>query len=94
MHSLFSFFLLQGASVHPGLYPILTLLSRLHPSVMDGSDQVTAMSAFVPLVMTCAVSSIFKVWFIPDSSMQCAYNDTTVDTRNGSPCIGALDPFQ
>lgn len=53
--------LLQSASVHPGLYPILTLLSRLHPSVMDGSDQVTAMSAFVPLVMTCAVSSIFKV---------------------------------
>ncbi|KAI9318499.1 putative death-receptor fusion protein-domain-containing protein [Dichotomocladium elegans] len=49
-----------GASVHPGLFPILTLLSRLHPSVMDGSDQVTAMAAFVPLVMTCAVSSIFK----------------------------------
>ena len=54
-------FHLKGASVHPGLYPILTLLSRLHPSVMDGSDQVTAMSAFVPLVMTCAVSSIYKV---------------------------------
>lgn len=84
---------LQGASVHPGLYPILTLLSRLHPSVMDGSDQVTAMSAFVPLVMTCAVSSIYKVCNDSYSSRRCAHKDT-VDTRNGSPCIGTLDPIE
>ncbi|KAI8146003.1 putative death-receptor fusion protein-domain-containing protein [Fennellomyces sp. T-0311] len=48
------------STVHPGLYPILTLLSRLHPSVMDGTDQVTAMAPFVPLVTSCAVSAIFK----------------------------------
>ncbi|KAI9264395.1 putative death-receptor fusion protein-domain-containing protein [Phascolomyces articulosus] len=48
------------STVHPGLYPILTLLSRLHPSVMDGANQVTAMAPFVPLVTSCAVSAIFK----------------------------------
>ncbi|KAI9479552.1 putative death-receptor fusion protein-domain-containing protein [Zychaea mexicana] len=48
------------STVHPGLYPILTLLSRLHPSVMDGASQVTAMAPFVPLVTSCAVSAIFK----------------------------------
>ncbi|KAI7853486.1 putative death-receptor fusion protein-domain-containing protein [Circinella umbellata] len=48
------------STVHPGLYPILTLLSRLHPSVMDDADQVAAMAPFVPLVTSCAVSAIFK----------------------------------
>ncbi|KAG0183361.1 hypothetical protein DFQ28_008852 [Apophysomyces sp. BC1034] len=50
----------MAASVHPGLYPILTLLSRLHPSGMDGIDKVNAMAPFVPLVSKCAASSIFK----------------------------------
>ncbi|KAL0077011.1 putative death-receptor fusion protein-domain-containing protein [Phycomyces blakesleeanus] len=50
----------MAASVHPGLYPILTLLSRMHPSVMDGTDEVISMAPFVPLVMSCASSSIFK----------------------------------
>ncbi|KAF7721980.1 hypothetical protein EC973_003893 [Apophysomyces ossiformis] len=50
----------MATSVHPGLYPILTLLSRLHPSVMDGADKVTAMSPFVPLVSKCAAGCIFK----------------------------------
>lgn len=54
-------YFLKGAGIHPGLYPILTLLSRLHPSVMDGSDTVTPMASFVPLVRSCAVSSIYKV---------------------------------
>ncbi|KAI9028199.1 putative death-receptor fusion protein-domain-containing protein [Phycomyces nitens] len=50
----------MAASVHPGLYPILTLLSRMHPSVMDGADEVISMAPFIPLVMSCASSSIFK----------------------------------
>ncbi|CAO3651150.1 unnamed protein product [Cunninghamella echinulata] len=44
--------------VHPGLYPILTLLSRLRPSVVD--SKVLPMSSFAPLVMSCAASSIYK----------------------------------
>ncbi|KAI8366706.1 putative death-receptor fusion protein-domain-containing protein [Radiomyces spectabilis] len=50
----------MAASIHPGLYPILTLLSRMHPSVMDGFDKAMPMSNFIPLVMSCAASSIYK----------------------------------
>ncbi|CAO3590067.1 unnamed protein product [Absidia cylindrospora] len=50
----------MAESVHPGLYPMLTLLSRLRPSVMDTATDALSMSPFVPLVMSCAGSSIFK----------------------------------
>lgn len=41
-----------GSSVcmHPSLYPVLLLLSRLHPSAMDGNDSTLNMSAFIPYV--------------------------------------------
>ncbi|CAI2171104.1 524_t:CDS:10, partial [Funneliformis geosporum] len=45
--------------VHPGLYPILTLLSRLHP-LMDDSNSVLAMSPFVSLVLSCVYSPFYK----------------------------------
>ncbi|CAG8671635.1 18895_t:CDS:10 [Gigaspora margarita] len=44
--------------VHPGLYPILTLLSRLHPSLMESS--VLNMDPFVTLVKSCCSSPIYK----------------------------------
>ncbi|KAI8097284.1 putative death-receptor fusion protein-domain-containing protein [Halteromyces radiatus] len=47
-------------SVHPGLYPMLTLLSRLRPSVMDDATDALSMAPFIPLVLSCAGSSIFK----------------------------------
>ncbi|CAG8438374.1 10147_t:CDS:10 [Diversispora eburnea] len=47
------------SEVHPGLYPILTLLSRLHPSLME-STTVLNMVPFVPLVMSCSSSPIYK----------------------------------
>ncbi|KAI8074980.1 putative death-receptor fusion protein-domain-containing protein [Gongronella butleri] len=48
-------------NVHPGLYPMLTLLSRLRPSVMDDpATNPLSMAQFVPLVMSCSASSIFK----------------------------------
>ncbi|RUS20928.1 hypothetical protein BC937DRAFT_94012 [Endogone sp. FLAS-F59071] len=50
----------QYPRVHPGLYSVLTLLARLHPSLMDRSDTELTMGPFVPLVMSCASSSIFK----------------------------------
>ncbi|KAG0379534.1 hypothetical protein BGX24_012779 [Mortierella sp. AD032] len=48
--------------VHPGLYPVLTLLSRLQPSLhADPADVVDGgMSAFVTLVRRCAASAIWK----------------------------------
>ncbi|KAK9727349.1 hypothetical protein K7432_001927 [Basidiobolus ranarum] len=51
---------LDSSAVHPGLYPVLTLLSRLQPSVMDGSDSALTMSAFVPAVLECAGGAIYK----------------------------------
>ncbi|ORX55175.1 hypothetical protein DM01DRAFT_1407189 [Hesseltinella vesiculosa] len=48
-------------NVHPGLYPMLTLLSRLRPSVMDDpATNPISMAPFIPLVMSCSASSIFK----------------------------------
>ncbi|KAG0305784.1 hypothetical protein BGZ98_003575 [Dissophora globulifera] len=48
--------------VHPGLYPVLTLLSRLQPSLhADPADAVDGgMTAFVALVRRCAASAIWK----------------------------------
>ncbi|KAF9108100.1 hypothetical protein BGX29_003296 [Mortierella sp. GBA35] len=48
--------------VHPGLYPVLTLLSRLQPSLhADPADAIDGgMSAFVALVRRCAASAIWK----------------------------------
>ncbi|RHZ89143.1 hypothetical protein Glove_18g31 [Diversispora epigaea] len=48
------------SEVHPGLYPILTLLSRLHPSLMESTNSVLNMIPFVPLVMSCSSSPIYK----------------------------------
>jgi hypothetical protein len=47
--------------VHPGLFPILTLLSRMQPTKADGDEEKNVLSPFVPLVMPCAASAIYKV---------------------------------
>ncbi|RCH87920.1 hypothetical protein CU098_000597, partial [Rhizopus stolonifer] len=44
--------------VHPGLYPILTLLSRMQPAMGEDKDHV--LTPFIPLVMPCASSAIYK----------------------------------
>ncbi|KAG1120760.1 hypothetical protein G6F42_012679 [Rhizopus arrhizus] len=50
-----------AASVHPGLYPILTLLSRMQPSTtQDATEGETVLTPFIPLVMPCAASAIYK----------------------------------
>ncbi|KAI8891289.1 hypothetical protein K501DRAFT_235278 [Backusella circina FSU 941] len=46
--------------VHPGLFPILTLLSRMQPTKADGDEEKNVLSPFVPLVMPCAASAIYK----------------------------------
>ncbi|KAI7907871.1 putative death-receptor fusion protein-domain-containing protein [Cokeromyces recurvatus] len=50
-----------AASVHPGLYPILTLLSRMQPSTETINEKKeTVLTPFIPLVMPCAASAIYK----------------------------------
>ncbi|XP_031550253.1 thyroid adenoma-associated protein homolog [Actinia tenebrosa] len=46
--------------LHPSLYPVLVLLSRLYPSSMDGVDSTLNMSAFIPYVIRCGGSSVLK----------------------------------
>ncbi|KAL9548457.1 hypothetical protein MBANPS3_005670 [Mucor bainieri] len=61
----------MAASVHPGLYPILTLLSRMQPSHHSAAAAAaeeegatdsgeTVLTPFIPLVMPCAASAIYK----------------------------------
>ncbi|OZJ04117.1 hypothetical protein BZG36_02864 [Bifiguratus adelaidae] len=50
----------HGISVHPKLFPLLTLLSRLHPSIMEGAENTHTMKPFVPLVRLCSASVIQK----------------------------------
>lgn len=56
-------YILQTSRVHPGLYPILTLLSRLQPSTVDSDAQRDSLSAITPLVLSCSRSTIYKVFF-------------------------------
>ncbi|KAI9004599.1 putative death-receptor fusion protein-domain-containing protein [Gaertneriomyces semiglobifer] len=53
--------LLKHGGVHPTLYPILTILARLKPSVVEGSDSHLAMNSFRPLVSQCLSATIWKV---------------------------------
>ncbi|XP_068682323.1 tRNA (32-2'-O)-methyltransferase regulator THADA-like isoform X3 [Montipora foliosa] len=51
-------------NVHPSLYPVLVILSRLYPSTMDGVDSVLNMAKFVPLVVGCRQSMVIKTRMI------------------------------
>ncbi|GAQ83740.1 hypothetical protein KFL_001600100 [Klebsormidium nitens] len=45
----------RTTAVHPSLYPVLMLLARLRPSVLQtAQDDVNSPSAFIPFVMRCA----------------------------------------
>ncbi|XP_072031670.1 tRNA (32-2'-O)-methyltransferase regulator THADA-like [Amphiura filiformis] len=48
------------AHLHPALFPVLLLLSRLYPSAMDGSDSSLSMAVFVPHILRCAGSAVYK----------------------------------
>ncbi|XP_078352490.1 tRNA (32-2'-O)-methyltransferase regulator THADA-like isoform X2 [Oculina patagonica] len=48
-------------AIHPSLYPVLVILSRLYPSTMDGADTVLSMAMFVPYVTSCRKSMVIKV---------------------------------
>ncbi len=41
----------DGSALHPGLYPVLMVLGRLFPSVIEGVDSTLNISAFIPAVV-------------------------------------------
>ncbi|KAJ3211166.1 hypothetical protein HDU82_006586 [Entophlyctis luteolus] len=51
----------ENPSVHPAFYPILTILSRLKPSVREVNQTNLTLTSFRSLVQKCAISSNIKV---------------------------------
>ena len=37
--------------LHPGLYPVLLVLARLYPSVVEGANSTLNSAAFIPYVI-------------------------------------------
>ncbi|KAJ3299007.1 hypothetical protein HK104_010089 [Borealophlyctis nickersoniae] len=52
--------LLEQNKIHPALYPILTILARLKPSVLEATDTPLTATPFAPIVVRCSSASIFK----------------------------------
>uniref|UniRef100_X2AWR9 tRNA (32-2'-O)-methyltransferase regulator THADA n=1 Tax=Capitella teleta TaxID=283909 RepID=X2AWR9_CAPTE len=46
--------------LHPGLYPVLMVLGRLVPSVMEGPSSSVNLTAFIPHVIKCTSSPVYK----------------------------------
>ncbi|XP_074661192.1 tRNA (32-2'-O)-methyltransferase regulator THADA-like [Tubulanus polymorphus] len=46
--------------LHPALYPVLMILGRLLPSTLEGTTTSVNVSAFIPYVIKCAGSSVYK----------------------------------
>jgi hypothetical protein len=51
----------QSADVDPTVFPVLLTLSRLSPSALDDDNSTTSLSCFIPLVIQCSVSPMWKV---------------------------------
>ncbi|XP_042531416.1 thyroid adenoma-associated protein isoform X1 [Dipodomys spectabilis] len=45
---------------HPSMFLLLLVLERLYPSPMDGSSSAVSMAPFVPSIMRCGHSSIYR----------------------------------
>ncbi|XP_055880801.1 thyroid adenoma-associated protein homolog [Biomphalaria glabrata] len=50
--------------LHPSLYPVLLVLGRLYPSTIDNPDTNMSLSAFIPFVIKCASSPVYKTRII------------------------------
>ncbi|RUS78380.1 hypothetical protein EGW08_013851 [Elysia chlorotica] len=57
-------------SLHPSLYPVLLVLGRLFPSTLEGSDTSLSLSAFIPYVIRCASSPVYKTRVIASRAIQ------------------------
>ncbi|GFR67390.1 thyroid adenoma-associated-like protein [Elysia marginata] len=57
-------------SLHPSLYPVLLVLGRLFPSTLEGSDTSLSLSAFIPYIIRCASSPVYKTRVIASRAIQ------------------------
>ncbi|XP_017296045.1 thyroid adenoma-associated protein isoform X2 [Kryptolebias marmoratus] len=46
--------------LHPSLFLLLLVLSRLYPSPMDGSSSPLGLAPFVPLIIRCGSSAVYR----------------------------------
>ncbi|MED6266285.1 hypothetical protein CHARACLAT_000521, partial [Characodon lateralis] len=46
--------------LHPSLFLLLLVLSRLYPSPMDGSSSPLGLAPFMPLIMRCSRSAVYR----------------------------------
>ncbi|XP_067681790.1 tRNA (32-2'-O)-methyltransferase regulator THADA-like [Haliotis asinina] len=56
--------------LHPSLYPVLMVLGRLFPSSLEGADTHLNLSAFIPFVLKCASSPVFKTRLMAARALQ------------------------
>ncbi|KAK3597815.1 hypothetical protein CHS0354_029374 [Potamilus streckersoni] len=56
--------------LHPALYPVLMVLGRLFPSPMEGTDSSFQLAAFIPHIIRCALSPVFKIRVMAARAMQ------------------------
>ncbi|CAG5133515.1 unnamed protein product, partial [Candidula unifasciata] len=55
--------------IRPSLYPVLLVLGRLFPSTLEGSDTSLNLSAFIPYVIRCAASPVYKTRVIASRAL-------------------------
>ncbi|CAG8532225.1 14306_t:CDS:10, partial [Dentiscutata heterogama] len=78
--------------VHPGLYPILTLLSRLHPSLMESS--VLNMNPFVTLAREMSARSLIPLIASQDLILTCTELFNACEISNQNELHGRLVQIQ
>ncbi|KAM6432906.1 tRNA (32-2'-O)-methyltransferase regulator THADA [Rhynochetos jubatus] len=50
----------EELKIHPGLFLLLLILGRLYPSPMDGTYSALSMAPFVPFIIRCGHSPVYR----------------------------------
>ncbi|KFP89513.1 Thyroid adenoma-associated protein, partial [Apaloderma vittatum] len=50
----------EELKIHPGLFLLLLILGRLYPSPMDGTSSALSMAPFVPFIIRCGRSPVYR----------------------------------
>ncbi|XP_070182085.1 tRNA (32-2'-O)-methyltransferase regulator THADA-like [Littorina saxatilis] len=56
--------------LHPSLYPVLMVLGRLFPSTMEGTTTRLNLAAFIPHVIKCSSSPVYKTRMMAARALQ------------------------
>ncbi|XP_041351215.1 thyroid adenoma-associated protein homolog [Gigantopelta aegis] len=56
--------------LHPSLYPVLMVLGRLFPSSLEGADTNLNLAAFIPYIIKCASSPVYKTRMMAAKALQ------------------------